>query len=304
MNKISFRKCFQWAATCYLCLTILNCAAQRYMPNQDPEIDNLKASMSSEDAVRILNAGHIFIYLSDDNRIYGSTEGTDLTFAFTEQGLSYPVFLTNWTTQEKRLKSSGSTYNTYEIWEIPHSAPCSVSFQFTEIKRILVKKDMNLDFRSIVGITLISDRWPGNDSYFKGRFSIRVLGKDSKRVLAALEKLCPNLNVAKNNKAKDGTNHARSAVRLKLSDQDDLAEIAKNDKDGNMRLAAAAKLNDKSLAQSIYANIAKYDKDGAVRLAAVKKLADKELLANLAKYAKDSAVRLAAERKLEESKLN
>ena len=79
---------------------------------------------------------------------------------------------------------------------------------------------------------------------------------------------------------------------------DELSDIAKNDKDGNVRLAAAAKMSDNSLAQIIIASIAKYDKDSAVREAAVEKLTDRDLLANLAQYSKYSSIRLAAERKL------
>ncbi|MFH2107597.1 MAG: hypothetical protein ABII93_02910 [Chrysiogenia bacterium] len=78
----------------------------------------------------------------------------------------------------------------------------------------------------------------------------------------------------------------------------ELSDIAKNDKDGNVRLAAAAKMSDNSLAQIIIASIAKYDKDSAVREAAVEKLTDRDLLANLAQYSKYSSIRLAAERKL------
>jgi hypothetical protein len=77
----------------------------------------------------------------------------------------------------------------------------------------------------------------------------------------------------------------------------ELSEIARNDADGSVRLAAAENLKDKSLAQAVFANIAKYDKDAELRLAAVEKLTDKALLDNLAKHGKDSAVREAAERK-------
>jgi hypothetical protein len=78
----------------------------------------------------------------------------------------------------------------------------------------------------------------------------------------------------------------------------ELADIAKNDEDGNVRLAAAEKLQEKSLAQTIFASIANYDKDAQARAMAVKKLSDKDLLENLANYAKDNAVREAATRKL------
>jgi hypothetical protein len=90
-------------------------------------------------------------------------------------------------------------------------------------------------------------------------------------------------------------------MKCRAGDEDacgQLSELARNDPDGNVRLAAAENLRDKSLAQAIFANIAKYDGDGEVRLAAVNKLTDKALVDNLAQHGKDSAVREAAARKL------
>jgi hypothetical protein len=71
----------------------------------------------------------------------------------------------------------------------------------------------------------------------------------------------------------------------------ELSAIARYEKDGNVRVAAASELRDARLAQLIFASIAKYDADSTARMAAVRKLTDLALLQDVAQYAKNAAVR-------------
>ena len=63
----------------------------------------------------------------------------------------------------------------------------------------------------------------------------------------------------------------------KLRDQEYLTEIAKNNSNDSVRLAAADKLDDKTLAQVVFMNIAQTSSDGETRLDAVKRFRDQSL---------------------------
>jgi hypothetical protein len=78
----------------------------------------------------------------------------------------------------------------------------------------------------------------------------------------------------------------------------ELFDLARNEKDGRVRIAAASMLTDDYKAQLIFASIAKYDVDEAVRGAAVARLTDRALLEDVSRTAKDGAVRAAAAHRL------
>jgi len=84
-----------------------------------------------------------------------------------------------------------------------------------------------------------------------------------------------------------------------LTNQDVLADVAKNGKWDDTCREAAEKLTD----QALLADVAKYAKDDIVRIVAAKKLTDQVLLADVAKYAKDSKVRVVAAEKLTDQTL-
>jgi hypothetical protein len=79
-----------------------------------------------------------------------------------------------------------------------------------------------------------------------------------------------------------------------LNDQNLLADIAKNAKDCDARIASVNKLT----GQNVLAEIAKSDKDWSVRLAAVKKLTAQNIIVDIAKNDEDSIVRYTAAEKL------
>ena len=111
--------------------------------------------------------------------------------------------------------------------------------------------------------------------------------------LAAVRKLTDQnvlADIAKNEKYSD----VRKAAVEQLTDQIELATIAKNDIDIYIRKAAVEKLTD----QNVLADVAKNDTDSTVRKAAVEKLTDQNVLADVAKNDTDSVVRKAALEKL------
>jgi len=91
---------------------------------------------------------------------------------------------------------------------------------------------------------------------------------------------------------------ARVAAVNKLTDQNKLADIAKNDIDYYVRWTAVEKLTD----QNVLADIAKNDDEIYVCKAAIEKLTDQNVLADIAKNAAESDVRKAAVEKLTEQK--
>lgn len=84
----------------------------------------------------------------------------------------------------------------------------------------------------------------------------------------------------------------REAAMKKLTNQDLILEIAKNVKYG-LRHIAVEKLNELQH-QTLFADIAKNDKNENVRKAAIKKLTDQTLLADLAKNDESADIRMAA----------
>ena len=92
-------------------------------------------------------------------------------------------------------------------------------------------------------------------------------------------------------------NTRRVAIE-KLTDQTALTDVALNAKYGDVRLAAADRLDDKALAQTVYADIAQQDEDPDVRKAAVERLTDHALLTDIARNAVHTNVRFAAVDKL------
>ncbi|MBN1352820.1 HEAT repeat domain-containing protein [candidate division KSB1 bacterium] len=74
----------------------------------------------------------------------------------------------------------------------------------------------------------------------------------------------------------------RAVENANLANQVVLADILKNEKDIEIRIAAAKKLRDKDLSQSVFKEIAKKDDSISCRLEAVKQLTDQVLLAELA----------------------
>ncbi|MDR1012045.1 MAG: hypothetical protein LBM04_13140 [Opitutaceae bacterium] len=92
--------------------------------------------------------------------------------------------------------------------------------------------------------------------------------------------------------------HCKAAVK-KLTDQDALAHVAKNDESKFVRIVAVKKLTD----QAVLVCIAKNDKDSDVRWAAVEKLTDQTLLADIAKYDENKYVCMAAVKKLTDQAL-
>ncbi len=119
--------------------------------------------------------------------------------------------------------------------------------------------------------------------------------------IAAVEKLEDQkllADIAKNCKRV----HVRRPAVEKLDPQkwqDLLAEIAKNDEDPLVCIAAVKKLND----QKVLAYVAKNDKKYFVRTAAVEKLNDQKLLTDIAKNDENEYVRQAAVKKLNDQKL-
>jgi len=89
----------------------------------------------------------------------------------------------------------------------------------------------------------------------------------------------------------------------KLTDQSVLAEIAKNGKNSNVRMAAAENLIDQTFAQSVFAYIAKNDESYSVRSAAVQKLTDQKLLGDIAKNDESYSIRSEAVKKLTDQAL-
>jgi hypothetical protein len=88
--------------------------------------------------------------------------------------------------------------------------------------------------------------------------------------------------------------HSRSSIRWRavesLTDQDVLANIAKNDVDWRVRETAVKRLT----SQTILADVAKNDDWGSVRKAAVDRVTDQAVLADIAKHDEDEDVRKVA----------
>ncbi len=93
--------------------------------------------------------------------------------------------------------------------------------------------------------------------------------------------------------------NVREAAVEKLTDQTQLARIAVEDKDGNVRVAAVKKLTD----QALLAKMSVRDKNPYIRLAAVEKLTDQGLLAKIAVEDEEWAIRKAAMEKLTDQTL-
>jgi hypothetical protein len=81
----------------------------------------------------------------------------------------------------------------------------------------------------------------------------------------------------------------------RVTQQSVLADIAKNDKDSDVRRDAVKRVTD----QSVLADIAKNDKDSDVRTAAVERVTDQSVLADMAKNDKNDDVRTAAVKRLD-----
>jgi len=87
---------------------------------------------------------------------------------------------------------------------------------------------------------------------------------------------------------------ARLAATKELTDQTELAYIAKNDEDGRIRLAAALKLDDQhqTIAQKVFADIAQYAQNPTMRYEAVNKLTDTTVLADIVKNEENDGIRV------------
>jgi len=94
----------------------------------------------------------------------------------------------------------------------------------------------------------------------------------------------------------------REAAVHKLTDLTMLTEIAKNGKVSEIRIYAADRLIDQTVAQAVFADIAKNNKDWEVREAAVRRLTSQALLADIARNDKEDSVRETAEKRLKELK--
>jgi hypothetical protein len=86
----------------------------------------------------------------------------------------------------------------------------------------------------------------------------------------------------------------------KLTDQSVLADVAKNDRNGYVRLVAVKKLTD----QSVLADVAKNDEDEYVRDVALGKLTDQSVLADIAQYEENWDVKKLAADKLSDVDLS
>ena len=71
--------------------------------------------------------------------------------------------------------------------------------------------------------------------------------------------------------------YVRDAAVKRVTDQDSLFDIAKNDKVTRIRMLAAQKLNDNNLAQTVYSDIAQHDTDDQERINAANLLTDEKL---------------------------
>ena len=101
-------------------------------------------------------------------------------------------------------------------------------------------------------------------------------------------------DVARNAK----NNDVRIYAVEKLTNQNLLADIAKNDKNSFICLKAAEKLEDEQLAQSIFADIAKNAEDKYDCINAIQKLTEQNVLADIAINNKNPSVRETAVEKL------
>ncbi|MCL1794043.1 MAG: hypothetical protein FWG34_09250 [Oscillospiraceae bacterium] len=81
---------------------------------------------------------------------------------------------------------------------------------------------------------------------------------------------------------------------MKLSDQDILAEIAKNDPSANMRRKAVKKLKD----QAALGEVAQNDQKTDIRMLALKKLTDQDVIGEVAKSDQKTDIRMFALKKL------
>ena len=89
----------------------------------------------------------------------------------------------------------------------------------------------------------------------------------------------------------------------KITNQSELADVAKNAINNRLRIEAAKKLTDLAVAQKVFADVAKKAKDvrvgnGHVGWDALKMLTDQSMLADTAKYARSSEIRTAAQGEL------
>ena len=91
----------------------------------------------------------------------------------------------------------------------------------------------------------------------------------------------------------------RTAAVEMVADQNVLAKIAKTDKDSKVRETAIRKLTD----QNLLADIAKTDSDSDVRCAAIENLTNQMVLAEIAKTDKDDSVRETAIEKITDQAL-
>jgi len=74
----------------------------------------------------------------------------------------------------------------------------------------------------------------------------------------------------------------RNSAVEQLKNQEILIDIARNDKNDDIRIDAAIRLTDKSIAQSVYADIVNNGKDVYCRAGAIQALTDKEMLMEIA----------------------
>ncbi|NMA73549.1 MAG: hypothetical protein GX963_05180 [Bacteroidales bacterium] len=86
----------------------------------------------------------------------------------------------------------------------------------------------------------------------------------------------------------------QAVVNKNMKDQTVLEHIVKNDKKGQVRMAAADKIADASIAQIGYIYAAQYDDEWIMRQIAVKKVTDQEVIKSILKNETENSVRVIA----------
>jgi hypothetical protein len=145
--------------------------------------------MTPGDALQVLNSAPFAFHIPAVGEELVAERPAGLVFA--QEGLTYPDFTQWWEdrgpAQQAAITPKGQTVYARDR---SHMATYSASFRFVEIGALTVFKDYFLGgpFKGpFAKIGLLSTRWP------KAGLTIFVRGPDSKKVLAALEVLCPNL---------------------------------------------------------------------------------------------------------------